>query len=133
MSIVEPMCITRVRLGDSIVPCSIYLTYTVISCGTCRNGKESVPAARGTGAPAGGVGGLASVGGAQRERVPGVIGGLKSREVDGVLLLCGGIIPEEDIPAVKAMGFAGVFGPGSSTVDMIDFIRENLPASRREN
>ena len=77
--------------------------------------------------------GLSILSGAHMELFPRVIAELKSREVDDVLLLCGGIIPEEDIPAVKAMGFAGVFGPGSSTVDMIEFIRENLPASRREN
>ncbi|MEE8338113.1 MAG: cobalamin B12-binding domain-containing protein [Dehalococcoidia bacterium] len=77
--------------------------------------------------------GLSILSGAHMELFPRVIAELKSREVDDVLLLCGGIIPEEDIPAVKAMGFTGVFGPGSSTVDMIEFIRENLPASRREN
>ena len=77
--------------------------------------------------------GLSILSGAHMELFPRVIAELKAREVDDVLLLCGGIIPEEDIPAVKAMGFTGVFGPGSSTVDMIEFIRENLPESRREN
>ncbi len=77
--------------------------------------------------------GLSILSGAHMELFPRVIEELKSREVDDVLLLCGGIIPEEDIPAVKKMGFSGVFGPGSSTVDMIEFIRENLPESRREN
>jgi methylmalonyl-CoA mutase C-terminal domain/subunit len=77
--------------------------------------------------------GLSILSGAHMELFPRVVAELKSREVDDVLLLCGGIIPEEDIPAVKEMGFTGVFGPGSSTVDMIEFIRENLPESRREN
>ena len=77
--------------------------------------------------------GLSILSGAHMELFPRVVAELKSREVDDVLLLCGGIIPEEDIPAVREMGFTGVFGPGSSTVDMIEFIRENLPESRREN
>ncbi len=77
--------------------------------------------------------GLSILSGAHMELFPRVIEELRSREVDGVLLLCGGIIPEEDIPAVKEMGFSGIFGPGTSTVDMIDFIREQLPESRREH
>jgi methylmalonyl-CoA mutase C-terminal domain/subunit len=77
--------------------------------------------------------GLSILSGAHMELFPRVVAELQSREVDDVLLLCGGIIPEEDIPAVREMGFTGVFGPGSSTVDMIDFIRENLPDARREN
>jgi methylmalonyl-CoA mutase C-terminal domain/subunit len=77
--------------------------------------------------------GLSILSGAHMELFPRVVAELESREVDDVLLLCGGIIPEDDIPAVKEMGFTGVFGPGSSTVDMIEFIRENLPESRREN
>jgi methylmalonyl-CoA mutase C-terminal domain/subunit len=77
--------------------------------------------------------GLSILSGAHMELFPRVVEELQSREVDDVLLLCGGIIPGEDIPAVREMGFTGVFGPGSSTVDMIDFIRENLPDARREN
>ena len=44
-----------------------------------------------------------------------------------VLLFCGGIIPEADIPAVQEMGFQGVFGPGTSTQDIIEFVREHAP------
>ncbi|MEE8337635.1 MAG: cobalamin B12-binding domain-containing protein [Dehalococcoidia bacterium] len=77
--------------------------------------------------------GLSILSGAHMELFPRVIAELTSRGVDDVLLICGGIIPEEDIPAVREMGFAGVFGPGASTVDMIEFINEHLPESRREH
>ncbi len=47
-----------------------------------------------------------------------------------VVLVCGGIIPDEDIPALKKMGFAGVFGPGTSTQDLVKFIREYVERRR---
>jgi methylmalonyl-CoA mutase C-terminal domain/subunit len=42
-----------------------------------------------------------------------------------VLLLAGGIIPEDDIEAVKALGFSAVFGPGTDTRELVEFIRGN--------
>ncbi|HJM90029.1 MAG TPA: cobalamin B12-binding domain-containing protein [Dehalococcoidia bacterium] len=77
--------------------------------------------------------GLSILSGAHMELFPRVISELRERGVDDVLLMAGGIIPEEDMPKVKEMGFGAVFGPGASTVDMIEFIRENLPESRRDS
>lgn len=70
--------------------------------------------------------GLSILSGAHLELFPRVIAELRKREVDDVLLFCGGIIPEGDIPAIKEMGFAGVFGPGTDTNDIIAFLRENV-------
>ena len=67
--------------------------------------------------------GLSILSGAHLEIFPRVIAELRKRGVDDVLLFCGGIIPEVDIPAVRAMGFAGVFGPGTDTNDIIAFVR----------
>ena len=53
---------------------------------------------------------------------------LKSRGVDDVLLFAGGIIPNDDIPRVREIGFQGVFGPGTDTNEIIAFVRENAPA-----
>ena len=44
-----------------------------------------------------------------------------------MLLFAGGIIPEVDIPAVREMGFAGVFGPGTNTADIIGFVQQHAP------
>ena len=44
---------------------------------------------------------------------------------DDVLLFCGGIIPQADTAAVHEMGFDGVFGPGTNTNEIIDFVREH--------
>jgi methylmalonyl-CoA mutase C-terminal domain/subunit len=72
--------------------------------------------------------GLSILSGAHLELFPRVVEELKSRGVDDVLLFCGGIIPREDIEQIRGMGFQGVFGPGTDTNDIIDFVRKNAPA-----
>jgi len=51
---------------------------------------------------------------------------LKDRNMEDVLVLGGGVIPEDDIPALKKAGIAGVFGPGTPTDDIADFIKKNV-------
>ncbi|MEJ5330987.1 MAG: cobalamin B12-binding domain-containing protein [Desulfobaccales bacterium] len=51
---------------------------------------------------------------------------LKEKGVEDILVLGGGIIPDEDIPGLKAAGIAEIFGPGTDTNDIVKFIRENL-------
>jgi len=51
---------------------------------------------------------------------------LKERDMDDVLVIGGGIIPEDDIPQLKACGIAEIFGPGTSTEEIIRFIKENV-------
>ena len=70
--------------------------------------------------------GLSILSGAHMELFPRVVDELKQRGVDDVLLFCGGIIPEDDIPAIKQMGFTGVFGPGTDTNKIIEFVRANV-------
>ena len=72
--------------------------------------------------------GLSILSGAHLELFPRVVKALEERGVKDVLLFCGGIIPEADIEAVKALGFGGVFGPGTSTEDIIKFVREHAPS-----
>jgi len=50
---------------------------------------------------------------------------LKSRDLYGVQVIFGGIIPERDRPVLQNMGVAAVFGPGTPIADIIDFISEN--------
>ena len=72
--------------------------------------------------------GLSILSGAHLELFPRVVAELRARGVDDVLLFAGGIIPEHDIPAVKNMGFEGVFGPGTSTRDIIEFVESHVTA-----
>ena len=51
---------------------------------------------------------------------------LKEKGAEDVLVLGGGIIPEEDVPALKAAGIADIFTPGATTGDIIKFIKENI-------
>jgi methylmalonyl-CoA mutase C-terminal domain/subunit len=51
---------------------------------------------------------------------------MKEQKMDDVLVLVGGIIPDQDIPALKAVGVKGVFQPGTPMDDIVRFIRENV-------
>jgi len=57
---------------------------------------------------------------------PKVMELLKERGVDDVLVIGGGIIPDEDIPALKNAGIAEIFGPGTSTEEIVRYIKENI-------
>jgi methylmalonyl-CoA mutase C-terminal domain/subunit len=57
---------------------------------------------------------------------PKVMELLKERGVDDVLVLGGGIIPDEDIPALKACGIKETFGPGTTTEDIIHYIKNHV-------
>lgn len=74
--------------------------------------------------------GLSILSGAHMDLFPRIVDLLKQKGLDDALLICGGIIPEEDIVTLKSMGFAGVFGPGSSTQDLAKFIREAVARRR---
>ena len=51
---------------------------------------------------------------------------LKKKNIDDVIVVGGGIIPEEDVPKLKTAGIAGVFGPGTPCDDIVDFIKKNV-------
>ncbi len=58
---------------------------------------------------------------------PKVMELLKEKDVTNMLVLGGGIIPDEDIPALKDVGIAEVFGPGTTTTDIVSYIKEHVP------
>lgn len=72
--------------------------------------------------------GLSILSGAHLELFPRVVEELKNRGVGDVLLFAGGIIPNDDIAKINEIGFKGVFGPGTDTNDIIEFVRNNAPA-----
>ena len=57
---------------------------------------------------------------------PKVMELLKEKGVEDMLVLGGGIIPDEDIPALKDSGIAEIFGPGTTTEQIIGYIRDNV-------
>ncbi len=64
--------------------------------------------------------------GAHNHLFPRVMEGLRKKGMADLLVLAGGIIPEEDIPPLKEFGIKGIFGPGTETTEIISFIMENL-------
>ncbi len=58
---------------------------------------------------------------------PKVMELLKEKGVNDMLVLGGGIIPDEDIPALKEAGITEVFGPGTTTTDIISYIEHHAP------
>ena len=51
---------------------------------------------------------------------------LKQKGMDDILVLGGGIIPEEDTPKLKKAGVDGIFGPGTQCDEIVDFIKKNV-------
>jgi methylmalonyl-CoA mutase C-terminal domain/subunit len=70
--------------------------------------------------------GLSILSGAHMELFPPIVDGLKKKGMAEVLVVAGGIIPDEDIPALKKIGIKAVFGPGTPTKDIAEFIRKEI-------
>jgi methylmalonyl-CoA mutase C-terminal domain/subunit len=73
--------------------------------------------------------GLSILSGAHAHICPRVMQLLKEKQLDDVLVVVGGIIPDADIPALRQVGISGVFQPGTPMQDIIDFIQKNVRAS----
>jgi methylmalonyl-CoA mutase C-terminal domain/subunit len=73
--------------------------------------------------------GISILSGAHNTIVPRICELLKAQGLADVLLIVGGIIPDEDIANLKQLGVAEVFQPGASTQDIVEFIRKQV-ASR---
>jgi len=70
--------------------------------------------------------GVSILSGAHLELFPAILEKLREKGLDQTLVLAGGIIPEEDHPALRKMGVGGVFGPGTSTKDIAEFIKKAM-------
>lgn len=70
--------------------------------------------------------GLSILSGAHNFLFPEVIKLLKEKGGGDVVVMGGGIIPEDEIPALKEIGVAAVFTPGTNTQDIVDWIKKNV-------
>jgi methylmalonyl-CoA mutase C-terminal domain/subunit len=73
--------------------------------------------------------GLSILSGAHLTLLPRVVELLQQNGLDDVMVFAGGIIPDEDVPALKEIGIRGIFGPGTSTEQVVSFVHEQLGGS----
>ncbi|HEX9960537.1 MAG TPA: cobalamin B12-binding domain-containing protein [Pyrinomonadaceae bacterium] len=70
--------------------------------------------------------GISILSGAHNTLCPRIVNLLRENGMDDTLVLVGGIVPQEDISVLKANGISEVFPPGTSTEDIVKFLRENV-------
>ncbi len=75
--------------------------------------------------------GLSILSGAHMALFPIIMEQLKQKGMENILVVAGGIIPKEDIPAMQEIGIKAVFGPGTTTGEIADFI--NKAMAERKN
>ncbi|MFZ5652114.1 MAG: cobalamin B12-binding domain-containing protein [Bacillota bacterium] len=69
---------------------------------------------------------LSSLSGAHLHLFPPVVKGLQNNNAGDILVLGGGVIPDEDIPLLKEAGIAEIFGPGTNTKDVVQYIKGRI-------
>lgn len=70
--------------------------------------------------------GLSILSGAHMALVPRILQEMTRRDIGQLPLFVGGIVPPDDIPALKELGVREVFGPGTNTQTVVDFIRDSV-------
>ncbi|HXC93762.1 MAG TPA: cobalamin B12-binding domain-containing protein [Geobacteraceae bacterium] len=70
--------------------------------------------------------GLSILSGAHNTLLPRVCDLLKEKKADDIAVFCGGVIPEDDIPGLKKSGLKEVFTPGTSTEDIVAWVKANV-------
>jgi len=70
--------------------------------------------------------GLSILSGAHNAIMPRVMELLRQNKMDDVLVIIGGIIPDQDIPGLKQAGVAAIFLPGTPMNEIVEFIRKNV-------
>ncbi len=70
--------------------------------------------------------GLSILSGAHNAIVPRVMELLKQKQMDDVLVVVGGIVPDEDAAHLKSLGVAAVYQPGASLEEIVEFIRSSV-------
>jgi len=73
--------------------------------------------------------GLSVLSGAHMTLFPRVIELLRANGMEGVVVIGGGIIPAQDVPGLQEMGVAAVFGPGTSTGEIVRYVRQAVRPS----
>jgi len=70
--------------------------------------------------------GLSILSGAHMALFPKIVELAKEKGVGDVLFLAGGIIPDDDVAALEELGFKGIFGPGTSADEIVEFVKRSV-------
>lgn len=70
--------------------------------------------------------GVSILSGAHNYVMPKIIDLMKQSKMDDVLVFMGGIVPDQDAPKLKDLGVKGIFVPGSSLNEIVDFVKQNI-------
>jgi len=70
--------------------------------------------------------GLSILSGAHNALFPRIMELLRAEGVDDILVVGGGIIPEDDIPDLKKAGISEIFGPGTTLQEIVEYLRTNV-------
>ncbi len=70
--------------------------------------------------------GMSILSGAHNHLFPKVIDLLKEQNAEDIIVIAGGVIPEEDIPALKEKGIKAVYTPGTPTKEIVEYIKNNV-------
>jgi methylmalonyl-CoA mutase C-terminal domain/subunit len=70
--------------------------------------------------------GISILSGAHNTLCPRIVSLLREQGMDDCLVVVGGIVPQEDISRLKEQGVSAIFLPGTSTEDIVKFLRENV-------
>ena len=71
--------------------------------------------------------GLSLLSGAHMTLIPRTLEVLKEKQAEDIVLFAGGIIPDDDVPKLKEMGVAAIFGPGTPLQSIVDWLQEKFP------
>lgn len=103
------------RAGFEVIYTGIRQTPDAIAAAAVQEGVDAI--------------GLSILSGAHLELTARLMERLKARGLTDVSVFVGGIIPDEDIPALQELGVADVFGPGTTTTDFVSRIQAALAAA----
>ncbi len=70
--------------------------------------------------------GLSVLSGAHLTLFPAIVEGLKAQDADDIVVFGGGIIPDDDVKALKEQGVNEIFTPGASTQSIVQWVKDNL-------
>ncbi|RII27248.1 MAG: methylmalonyl-CoA mutase [Geobacter sp.] len=71
--------------------------------------------------------GLSILSGAHNTLLPRICELFREKQADDIIIFGGGVIPDDDIPGLKAAGLKEVFTPGTSTEDIVKWVKDNVP------